>query len=117
MNGLSNRRKLSKNHCWLRVRTKVWNDRLQALSHSVALEADDGDLETFKEASMMGRVVAPYIASPPWSTMVHHVPPWSTWIPGPGSAAKTAAAAELRDASCGDIVLAASVANVANIAS
>ena len=97
----------SKNHCWLRVRTKVWNDRLQALSHSVALEADDGDLETFKEASMMGRVVAPYIASPPWST----------WIPGPGSAAKTAAAAELRDASCGDIVLAASVANIANIAS
>ena len=77
MNGLSNRRKLSKNHCWLRVRTKVWNDRLQALSHSVALEADDGDLETFKEASMMGRVVAPYIASPPWSTMVHHGPPGS----------------------------------------
>ena len=78
MNGLSNRRKLSKNHCWLRVRTKVWNDRLQALSHSVALEADDGDLETFKEASMMGRVVAPYIASPPWSTMVHLDP--RSWL-------------------------------------
>ena len=33
------------------------------MTGAAAVEADDGDLETFKEASMTGRVVALYIAT------------------------------------------------------